>query len=194
MYFKVDVMFSSLSMTAKGEMATRFREPGSDVQILLCTYRVGGVGQNLHTDCSNVVLFEARTSTSVEIQAYGRLRREGQGQHQVIWRLFQMDSINGYQEFKQLQKMRGEIAGWADSGMEDVLKDLLAADEDDDDQYFDLRRLSTLERAIDLYHAKLMGQRQTRGRFADFWGPVKVQDIAAKDVAAAKDLRNGPVA
>lgn len=175
-------------------MAARFRESGINVQMVLCTYRVCGVGQNLHTSCNHVVLFEAGTSTGIEIQAYGRLRREGQTQPQVVWRLFQMDSINGYQESKQLEKMRGEIAGWTDQSMEYVLRDLLAAEEEgNEDRYYDLRHLSTLERAIDLYHAKLMGQRQTRGGFGDLWGPVKAQELAAKNLLAARQLRNGPV-
>jgi len=98
LYFHVEVMRSNLPAVAKSELAAKFRDPTSRVQILLCTYRVGGVGLNLHVSCNHVVLFEAGMSTAVEIQGYHRTRRQGQTRQQMFWRLFQIDSINAYQE------------------------------------------------------------------------------------------------
>ena len=71
--------------------------------------------------CNHVILFEAGMSTAVEIQGYGRTRREGQTLPQIFWRLFQIDLINGYQVYRQLVKMRGEISGWDDKAMDDDL-------------------------------------------------------------------------
>lgn len=61
--------------------------------------------------------------------------------------------------------MSGEIERWADSGMDDVLIGLLAADENDDEDQKII--VSQLWSVPSTFHAKLMGQRQTRGLFAD---------------------------
>jgi len=52
------------------EIISDFHDASSSVLVLLMHLSNRRYCQNLHTDCSKFVLFEARTSASMEIQAY----------------------------------------------------------------------------------------------------------------------------
>lgn len=69
---------------------------------------------------------------------------------------------------RQLLEMWGEISGWNDRAMDKILKDLLDANSNKD-----LTDLTTLERAIDLYHAKFMGQKSPRSGYRSLWRSMR---------------------
>ena len=95
---------------------------------------------NLQGACWTVVLFEPAANTNLEIQAIGRVRRTGQKNPQVVYRLIVEGTFNEYQEIKQLEKRLGEMATWGGNDVQEALSQFVSGDDaldlDDDGAYF----------------------------------------------------------
>lgn len=71
------------------------------------SYACGGVGLNLHRDCTTLILVEPAINVNTTVQAIGRLHRLGQKSKQQIFILSFKHSWDRYIEHNAAKKMVG---------------------------------------------------------------------------------------
>lgn len=114
------------SMNDRTEAATNFNDPRSDCTVLLTTYNLGGLGLNLHTECSRVVLMEPSLNFNAEFQAIGRVHRLGQREPQKVWHLFQDHTISRWIMWNSQRKILPQIAAQSQQVITPALEAVLA--------------------------------------------------------------------
>lgn len=116
------------SMDDRSDAATKFTDPRSSCTVLLTTYNLGGMGLDLHRECSRVVLMEPALNLNAEFQAIGRVYRLGQREPQKVWRLFQDYTIAHWVEWNSQRRILPQVAAQHQQAFAHALVSVLPRD------------------------------------------------------------------
>ena len=103
-YVKFD---GSMTIQARNNVLTRFKEPSARIEVILMSLKAGGVGLNL-TEASRVYLMDPWWNPSVESQAVDRVHRMGQTKEVETIRMVAQNSIE--EKIMALQDQKADLA------------------------------------------------------------------------------------
>ncbi|KAJ5992493.1 SNF2-related protein [Penicillium sp. IBT 35674x] len=113
---------SPMGVTDRTEAINRFNDPNNNCSVFITTYTLGAFGLNLQNNCSRLILMESAINYNRVFHAMGRMHRLGQKEPQKIWYLFQDSTIQRWMEWRNLSKVRDQIAAQNREVFEPVLK------------------------------------------------------------------------
>ena len=164
MYIKVAVIHAGMTPLDRSQVAKSFSDPADkSIQMLIVSDRVGGLGFNMQGDCAWCVIAEAAVNVAAELQALSRIHRQGNTKPSVrVTRLKLMNSFDDTREYKQQEKMLGEIASWSEGKiMQEKMKTLLMETGIEEDK-IDLQDAKQLKLAADKIVATMQGRTMLR--------------------------------
>lgn len=94
---------AGLSNLERIDLMNRFNKL-DDLDILLTSYAISGVGLDFQPQCNNIVLFEPAINFPIEEQAIGRIHRIGNRYEQMVYRLFTRGTYHHAQLMKSRKK------------------------------------------------------------------------------------------
>ena len=101
-------MHAGLNSHERQDLLQRFNKL-DDLDVVLTSYKISGVGQDFHIKCHYIVLFDSANNLPAEDQAIGRIHRINAKYQQMVYRLITRGTFQPVQIEKGLQK-------WADLG------------------------------------------------------------------------------
>lgn len=113
---------SPMGIADRTEAMNRFNDPNKNCSVFITTYTLGAFGLNLQNNCSRLILMESAINYNRVFHAIGRMHRLGQKEPQKIWYLFQDSTIQRWMEWRNLTKVRGQIAAQNREAFEPILK------------------------------------------------------------------------
>ncbi|KAJ6110479.1 hypothetical protein N7486_002714 [Penicillium sp. IBT 16267x] len=113
---------SPMGVADRSEAINRFNDPNNNCSVFITTYTLGAFGLNLQNSCSRLVLMESAINYNRVFHAIGRMHRLGQKEPQKIWYLFQDSTIQRWMEWRNLTKVREQIAAQNREAFEPILK------------------------------------------------------------------------
>ncbi|KAF3764206.1 hypothetical protein M406DRAFT_71231 [Cryphonectria parasitica EP155] len=90
--------------TTRSQILDKFNNPQVRVDFLLSTMRILGHGVELHSDCSDMVIFEMPNNIPIMLTAIGRIHRTGQRRSQDVSFLTLAKSYDDYTFHRQYRK------------------------------------------------------------------------------------------
>ncbi|KAJ5649628.1 SNF2-related protein [Penicillium longicatenatum] len=172
---------SPMSVADRTEAINRFNDSNNDCSVFITTYTLGAFGLNLQSNCSRLVLMESAINYNRVFHAIGRMHRLGQKEPQKIWYLFQDSTIQRWMEWRNLTKLRGQIAAQNREAFEPVLRhrqenrarEGVSINEKDE-------RDGDIEDLCDRFFRDLMGQEEGCGDRSGMGNEMEL-DVVAKD-------------
>ena len=134
LHYNTAFFHSFLTEKEREGLVLDFNDQTSVLEIMITTYKVASQAVDLQKACHTVILAEPAVNTCTEIQAIGRARRTGQLKAQTIHRLFGAGTFNEYQEIKQLQKRKGEMATWGGNDINEALREFYEVQSEEQSQ------------------------------------------------------------
>lgn len=113
---------SPMGVSDRTEAINRFNDTNNNCSVFITTYTLGAFGLNLQNNCSRLILMESAINYNRVFHAMGRMHRLGQKEPQKIWYLFQDSTIQRWMEWRNLSKVRDQIAAQNKETFEPVLK------------------------------------------------------------------------
>ncbi|KAK4935412.1 DNA repair protein rad16 [Elasticomyces elasticus] len=165
--FRIAHITSDMGQLERHEIYTRFNnKDDTSIELLFLSYRCSSLGLNVQGDCSRMVLLEPAIARNTELQAIGRIYRDGQEETCYVFRLYLVNSMDKYREHKSTQKFVAEIAVHSEGEeCQRKLKELMRKDSPDED--FDLDDAQQLEKACKLLTAHLFNLEATSSEDGD---------------------------
>jgi SNF2 family DNA or RNA helicase len=109
LHFNVRVLHAGLNARERTDLQDAFNAD-RDIEILILSAQVGGVGLDLHKDCHVMVLYERCINHPIEDQLRGRLQRYGQRHSPLIYRLLSLGTYDHTMEIKANKKAHSLVS------------------------------------------------------------------------------------
>jgi hypothetical protein len=109
--FDIASIRAGMSNKYRDDIAARFNDESSPLQVLFGTYATVSVGLNLNRACHHLVLFEHGVNANQELQAIGRVHRLNQQHEQYIYRLITRNTFERLVEYNATKKFRSQLVG-----------------------------------------------------------------------------------